>query len=518
MMSMTSVKIDATSSAASITPRAQERTGWFRRLFRANQVHEAPKDARSENEGGNAMELINSRLLFVNDARRTMEYTASMQKKYRTGQYCSNTVRSSKYTALNFLPKSLFEQFRRVANSYFLIISLLQLCTDLSPTNEYSTIGPLMLVLFATMVKEGLEDRARHQQDWIVNHDKVDTLNGELDVTQGKSTSNHTPGVFQSIYWQSLRVGHVIKIYDMEQVPADVVLLFSSQPSGEAMCETSSLDGESNLKVRHCVKWIDIIPQKPQDFGDTVHGEIRCETPNKRLYSFDGVMRIRRATERGNDNNSPRQQLEEQRDDGIMSEFEEIPITIENVLLRGMKLCNTKWAVGVVVGGGNDTKLVQNMKAIPSKFSRLDRIANRCIFLIFSVLFIVCCFSSVQASLFAVKVHRKPTHAAALPYVGEFHPAYLLEAWVTYLILYNNMVPISLYISLEVVKWYQARRIETDPKMYCSVTGRGVTARTSNVNEDLGQVKYIFSDKTGTLTKNQMLFKRRVAYWWRYNV
>lgn len=79
---------------------------------------------------------------------------------------------------------------------------------------------------------------------------------------------------------------------------------------------------------------------------------------------------------------------------------------------------------------------------------------------------------------------------------------------LTFIILYNNLIPISLQVTLELVRFVQAMFINFDIEMYHDVTDTPAMARTSNLNEELGMVKYIFSDKTGTLTCNIMEFKK----------
>ncbi|KDO27822.1 hypothetical protein SPRG_07096 [Saprolegnia parasitica CBS 223.65] len=380
----------------------------------------------------------------------------------RAPGYGSNGVRTSKYTLASFVPRNLLEQFRRVANFYFLIISLLQLTTSLSPTNKYSTVGPLLLVLLVTMAKEAIEDRARHDADAKVNRTRTMALRN---------------GVFASIAWDDVVVGDVLRVSEHEWVPADAVLLLTSEQGQIAHVETSNLDGETSLKVKTCPSYVDVVLERAEHLRSVV-GTVRTEAPHESLYTFEGEIAM-------TDKASP-------------TSASTTSLHMDNVVLRGTKLVNTEWVVCVVVYTGRDTKLLLSTKAAPSKFSRVDAIANRCILLLFALLALAVTLSAVGTVYYEAALHEHT-------YLQSPSPTSFVTAWVTHLILYNNLVPISLYISLEVVKWHQARRMERDPNL--TIDGVPTRVRTTNLNEDVGQVSYVFSDKTGTLTKNEMAFR-----------
>ncbi|XP_012855220.1 PREDICTED: LOW QUALITY PROTEIN: putative phospholipid-transporting ATPase 9 [Erythranthe guttata] len=381
------------------------------------------------------------------------------------GYYAKNYVRTTKYTGATFLPKSLFEQFRRVANFFFLVTGVLSF-TALAPYSAVSAIVPLVFVIGATMVKEGIEDWRRKQQDIEVNNRKVKVHEGS--------------GKFSQTEWKNLKVGNIVKVEKDEFFPADLILLSSSYENAVCYVETMNLDGETNLKLKQALEVTSSLNEEDlKDFRAT----IKCEDPNANLYSFVGTM-----------------EFEEQQH----------PLSPQQLLLRDSKLRNTDHIYGAVIFTGHDTKVIQNSTEPPSKRSKIEKKMDKIVYLLFGVLFLMAFVGSVYFGVVTKndsgrRWYLRPDDANVFfdpkraTFAAVFH-------FLTALLLYSYLIPISLYVSIEIVKVLQSIFINQDVNMYYEETDKPARTRTSNLNEELGQVDTILSDKTGTLTCNSMEF------------
>ncbi|KAK3123313.1 hypothetical protein QOZ80_8AG0628410 [Eleusine coracana subsp. coracana] len=383
--------------------------------------------------------------------------------------YPGNAISTTKYTPASFVPKSLFEQFRRAANFFFLVVA----CVSFSPLAPYRAVSvllPLVVVIGAAMAKEAVEDWRRKQQDIEVNNRKVEVYGGVQS--------------FHVTEWKKLRVGDIVKVKKDEFFPADLLLLSSSYEDGICYVETMNLDGETNLKRKQS---LDVtVGLKDEHFLHSFKAFIQCEDPNEKLYSFLGT---------------------------LFYNEQQYPLSPQQILLRDSKLRNTNFIHGVVIFTGHDTKVMQNAMEPPSKRSSVERRMNKIIYLLFAILLAIACFGSV---VFGIKTKGELSAGNYAWYLRPdqsnmfFDPNRASLAafchFLTSLMLYMCLVPISLYISIEIVKVLQSTFINQDRDMYCEESDKPARARTSNLNEELGQVHTILSDKTGTLTCNSMEF------------
>eukprot|EP00899_Mesostigma_viride_P028257 jgi/Mesvir1/8616/Mv04947-RA.2 len=395
------------------------------------------------------------RRFYINNAEANLEM-----------KFCNNRLKSSKYSIITFLPVNLFEQFCRIANLYFLLIAILQLIPGLSPTSFITSVGPLVFVLCVNAIKEAVEDFKRHRSDNDVNNRLASVIVGG-QVTKKK--------------WMKLAVGDMVFVEQDQPFPADMVIISSNTSDGVCYVETSSLDGETNLKQK--VAKAETCKLMSEAAVSTLAGEVLCEGPSNRLYSYEGSM-------------------------SLSHHKEQIPLGIDQLLVRGSTLKNTKWVYGVVVYTGRDTKIVMNMMPAPTKRSGLEKRMNTITASMFLAVFVLCFACAVVGEM------QRQTEFSDHPYVRhEFKGVGgVCLRTLSFIILFNQFIPISLYVTLEMVKLLQCFYLYMDKAIEYQPPGApapiATRPRTSNLNEELGQISFILSDKTGTLTANEMELDR----------
>ncbi|EMR85176.1 hypothetical protein ACHAPC_001462 [Botrytis cinerea] len=423
----------------------------------------------------------------------------------RTGvAYIGNTIRSSRYTIWNFVPRQLFFQFSKLANAYFLLVSILQMVPGLSPTGSYTTIAPLLVFVMISMAKEGYDDVRRYKLDQVENNNQTLVLNAytPLDINEKSHIGSKGPrskrvkkglGIdspetvheidieatasgprhWATLKWKNLKVGDIIKLERDEAVPADILLLHADGPNNIAFIETMALDGETNLKTKS--------PPVPLvKKCSTVEKLVDCrahvviEDPNLDLYNFDGRVTI----------------------DG-----ETLPLTTNEIVFRGSILRNTPNAIGMILNTGEECKIRMNANKNPrTKSPEMQKIANNIVIILVIFVIILALFCTIAYQVWSKNVENNSWYLTG----AHFKFSYSIVAFI---ILFNTLIPLSLYVSLEIIKVGQLLLMH-DVEMYDPVSNTPMVSNTSTILENLGQISYVFSDKTGTLTDNVMRFRK----------
>ena len=464
----------------------------------------------------------------------------------RRNHYCSNRVSTAKYNYFTFLPKFLYIMFSRAAYFYFLVQMCLSWWNEVSPFGGIGFTMALVFVLAVSGIKEIVEDVKRHQFDRVTNQSTAHVVRLDKDQELGVEIADRK--------WEDVRVGEIILVMDGEEIPADCLCLHTAVEN-TCYVNTANLDGETNLKIKRAMRGAELCSEEVQSGGHghngeergahaggstregphqqsalvssaarartmrdldgmrdqasklaQIQGQVHCEQPSAHLHNFKGYVSV---------TSNPWVGAGDAETGGQGAG--KFPLDMGEMMLRGTRLMNSGYAFGLVVYTGKETRIFMNNSETPNKQSSMENFLNIQIVILAIIQAVICIACGVMSYVWRGKVGFDSYYLMYDKFVQNNYPndgVYIIVYIITFWILLSSMLPISLLVSLEVVRFAQCISfINFDPSMRVDNedTSRWPKARNSNVNDDLARISYVFSDKTGTLTSNEMQLRMMSA-------
>ena len=357
----------------------------------------------------------------------------------------NNKLRNQKYYVITFIPQVLINQFKFFFNFFFLMIALSQFIDVLKVGFLFTYVAPLVFVLVVTMLKEAWDDFQRYLRDKEINEKAYEQL-----------TDN---GEFTNVRSERIAVGDIIKVNQNERIPADMILLYTTEEeNANVFIRTDQLDGETDWKLRKSVAFTQEYFQQNSQLKNLSSSLIIAEPPNDLIYNFKGKFAMEEGTE---------------------SEHDE-RLTLESTMWANTVLASSGFVLGLIVYTGKETRAQMNAKSPSSKVGLIDYEINYLAKVLFLLMVIM---------------------AGTIVALNGFHASWYIF-FFRFILLLCSIIPISLRVNLDLAKiWYS----------FCITQDKdidGTIPRNSTIPEELGRIQYLLSDKTGTLTKNDMEFKK----------
>ena len=408
-----------------------------------------------------------NRLSIRNVKKIRIEFGSKNKNLLNNKKYGNNIIKTTKYNIITLVPKNLFYQLCRASNIYFLIVCILN-CLSFSPKEPVSMLVTFSFVLIFTMGKDAILDYGRHKQDEKSNSRMCHIF--EKDKWKKQKCYKITPG-------------NIIKIKEDEECSCDILIIKSSNDNGYLFVDTKNLDGESNLKEKYVVENLKNIQLDLNELS-LLSGNIITTYSDENLNEWEGLLSY--------------------------NNLNDIICCMDNMMLKGTILKNTEYVYGIVIYAGHQTKIMKNSHKPEPKISKMIKTMDKLLYSLFAFTLVLCLIFAFLCNKFDENNKSKYDYIFinADEKDNKNKATKILIYFIIFFIDYYQIIPISLYVCMEIIKIYQNYLIFYDFEIYDLINDKPAESRESGLIEQLGQIDFLFSDKTGTLTMNQMEFKK----------